>query len=156
LIGPERSGTGIHIDPLNTSAWNTSFCGHKRWVLFPESVPKFVAKGKAFRGKDYVDESINYFTEILPALIESEGRERLGVIEFVQKPGETVFVPGGWWHAVVNLDDTMAITQNVMNEVNFEKVWRSIRSERRKFAQKFLHLLEEKVHIGLNLGSGAL
>lgn len=62
LMGPERSGTTVHIDPLSTSAWNTSLQGHKRWVLFPERIPKFIVKGKAFRGKNYEDESINYFT----------------------------------------------------------------------------------------------
>ena len=86
-MGPERSGTTVHIDPLNTSAWNTSLQGHKRWVLFPEHIPKFIVKGKAFRGPKYTDEAINYYTEILPKLIESEGREQLGIIEFIQGPG---------------------------------------------------------------------
>ena len=46
IIGPERSGTTVHIDPLMTSAWNTSLVGCKRWVTFGSSVPKTVAKGK--------------------------------------------------------------------------------------------------------------
>lgn len=46
LIGPKRSGTSLHIDPLGTSAWNTVVSGRKMWVLFPPHVDKSVAKGK--------------------------------------------------------------------------------------------------------------
>ena len=46
LVGPCRSGTTVHIDPLATSAWNTLIHGVKRWVLFPPHVPKSVVKGR--------------------------------------------------------------------------------------------------------------
>jgi histone arginine demethylase JMJD6 len=68
-MGPERSGSTVHIDPLLTAAWNTSLFGHKRWVLFPEHIPKSIVKGKKFRGKNYEDEAINYFTSIIPQII---------------------------------------------------------------------------------------
>ena len=57
LIGPERSGTNVHIDPLITSAWNTSLAGHKRWVLFPPHIPKSVVKGKGLIQKGIVGNS---------------------------------------------------------------------------------------------------
>jgi len=83
-----------------------------------------------------------YFKNIFPKIKEKYG-DAVNEIVFLQKPGETVFIPGGWWHVVVNLDDTIAITQNYCNSVNFEKVWRSVRKERKKMAVKLLKRLRE-------------
>lgn len=109
LVGPERSGTCVHIDPLGTSAWNTLLCGRKRWVVFPPGVPKSVVKGLDVIVKGEDDEAINYFIDLVPRI--KAKHPEISVMEFVQQPGDTVFIPGGWWHAVINLDNTIAITQ---------------------------------------------
>lgn len=58
LIGPIRSGTSPHIDPLSTSAWNTLLKGYKRWILMPPGIPRYIAKGKGLRKSGEDDEPI--------------------------------------------------------------------------------------------------
>jgi histone arginine demethylase JMJD6 len=100
LVGPERSGSNLHIDPLATSAWNTLLKGVKRWVLFPPSAPKREVKGEHLRQKGEDSEAVTYFARILPRIKEDElakpGGPTLGMREIMQYPGETIFVPGGW------------------------------------------------------------
>ena len=45
-----------------------------------------------------------------------------GPMDAVQGPGEIMFVPDGWWHAVLNLDHTVAVTQNYVSSARFDKV----------------------------------
>ena len=151
LVGPCRSGTTVHIDPLGTSAWNTLIHGVKRWVLFPPHVPKSVVKGRKLILPGEDDEAIHYFTTILPrmkrraAACKGTGEyANFECYEFTQYAGETVFVPHGWWHAVMNVTHTVGITQNYCSSRNFEVVWMQTRSGRKKMACSWLRRLNEK------------
>jgi histone arginine demethylase JMJD6 len=150
LVGPERSGTCVHIDPLATSAWNTLIVGKKRWVLFPPNVPKSIVKGNGLIRKGEDDEAVHYFTTILPrikqAAIESGGEGKyqdFECYEFTQYEGETVYIPNGWWHAVLNLTHTVGVTQNFCSSQNFDQVWKKTRTGRKKMAYKWLLQLDE-------------
>jgi JmjC domain, hydroxylase len=46
----------------------------------------------------------------------------------VARPGDVVFVPHGWWHCVLNIGDTVAVTQNFVSEANLHAVLRVLRS----------------------------
>ena len=69
------------------------------------------------KGED--DEAINYFMDILPRIRIQFPELSKYIIEFTQYPHETVYIPGGWWHAVINLDDTIAITQVIICLLDF-------------------------------------
>lgn len=32
--------------------------------------------------------------------------------EHIQRPGEIIYLPSGWWHCVINAQETIAVTQN--------------------------------------------
>ncbi|OUZ99609.1 F-box domain [Macleaya cordata] len=121
IIGPERSGASWHVDPGLTSAWNTLLCGRKRWALYPPGrVPLGVTVHESEEDGDINVEgptSLQWWLDFYPLLADQDKP-----IECTQLPGETIFVPSGWWHCVLNLETTVAVTQNFVNSKNFEYV----------------------------------
>ncbi|GAB5588531.1 hypothetical protein Unana1_03431 [Umbelopsis nana] len=141
VMGDARSGTGIHTDPLGTSAWNALLKGHKRWAMFPPGTPKDIIDPPM---KPYDHEAVSWFATVFPKFTKRDDPEdprslgqKLGMIEVLQRPGETIFVPTGWAHVVMNLDFTIAITQNFCSATNIENVYLSARHSRPKLSAKF-------------------
>ncbi|KNC98671.1 uncharacterized protein SPPG_06354 [Spizellomyces punctatus DAOM BR117] len=145
VIGPARSGASWHIDPLGTSAWNTLLSGRKRWALYPpDKLPPGV------HPSDLSSPSTLYwYLEVYPFL-----PPELKPIEIVQEPGETIVVPAGWWHAVLNLDQcNIAITQNWCGRWNLdgvvEEMASSLENKYHKLYWKFRQrMIEEHPNLG--------
>uniref|UniRef100_A0A6B2L3R4 JmjC domain-containing protein n=1 Tax=Arcella intermedia TaxID=1963864 RepID=A0A6B2L3R4_9EUKA len=119
LMGPARSGTPFHIDPTGTAAWNALLYGQKKWYLYPPDAPppgvyyNYLENGNI---KDFKAPSIlKWLFDVYPFLSPQQRP-----IEFVQQTGEMVYVPAGWWHAVVNISETVSVTHNFVNDQNLE------------------------------------
>ena len=92
---------------MGTHAWVTVVEGYKRWVLFPPS-----SDHESIGMQEPQIPSSIWFSEWYSQVMPKHPK----AIEILQSPGETVYVPAGWPHLVLNLADTVAITQNYATE----------------------------------------
>lgn len=124
IIGPARSGSTFHKDPNSTSAWNTALTGRKLWVMLPPGVtPPGV-------GNDEEESEVTSPVGLAEWVISGFFNDCLKMKQCligITFPGECIHVPSGWWHTVINLDDSIALTQNFVplsklsNVLNFFK-----------------------------------
>ena len=52
----------------------------------------------------------------------AEARSTLGCMEGICHAGEVLHVPSGWWHLVINLSFSIAITQNFVPRAHLTEV----------------------------------
>ncbi len=143
VIGCARSGSGWHMDPHKTSAWNALVKGTKRWAFYPMNMLPDLIK-EEIEGEDVenlynlpLDEPLEWFTEDYYEICQAGQKPW----ECTQFEGDLLYVPSTWWHIVLNIEDTISITPNFCDRYNFLHVMKDLY----KTDLKFFELMKEKV-----------
>ncbi|MDZ7949838.1 cupin-like domain-containing protein [Nostoc sp. DedQUE09] len=108
FMGRKESSIGLHVDNFYTQAWLGVIYGRKRFILMPPDQEKFIYGGKV--------DAFNPDLEKFPLYANAKP------VEFILNPGEIIYIPSMWWHQAENLDSTIALGFNTVNEWNLEIV----------------------------------
>jgi Cupin-like domain len=126
IMGPARSGSTFHKDPNATNAWNAVLVGSKYWIMFP-SGPNIPPPPGVILSEDASE--ITSPLSIAEYLLSFHdiARRTPGCKEGVCFAGEILHVPSGWFHLVLNLEESIAITQNFVPRRKLADVLRFLR-----------------------------
>lgn len=134
IVGPAGSGSTFHKDPNQTSAWNAGLTGKKLWIMLPPGVkPPGVSTDK---DEEEVTSPVGVAEWILSGYyndavkMAQEGK----CFITVTFPGECIYVPSGWWHTVINLTDSVALTENFVPEPILPKILLFFKTKKRQLS----------------------
>jgi hypothetical protein len=129
LFASQGSGSPWHIDPLNTSAWNALLVGRKLWALTAPAFEPPETKGIPFDPDGAGDGPWGVLQPFVKNELhpkkwfnawfekkkkkQEQNKKETEVYICEQQAGEMLFVPSGFWHTVVNMEATIAVTENV-------------------------------------------
>ena len=139
FVGPPGSACSLHIDANATHFWMALFGeGTKEWLLFPPDQthllhPFWPPFGATTRDPIF---HIDPFAPWADQLRKYPSLAGTTPYRVVLKPGDVLFVPCGWAHAVRNLPGppTVALSANYVDGSNLEKFvaelkWQAIAEE---------------------------
>jgi hypothetical protein len=143
LMGHAGSGSRLHIDPQNTSAWNALVYGLKEWVIIqpviagdrprgvshlasPKDAPSFhqqiFARSASTPLNQWFAKNVPWLWRHAQCVAVSDSRPHSTrslftprMMRFLQHPGDIVYVPRGWLHAVINRSLSVAVTHNFVS-----------------------------------------
>jgi hypothetical protein len=111
-FGPAGTHTPLHHDTI--MLMHTQVVGRKRWrFISPLETPKLYNFNNVFSPVD-IDR---------PDLARYPLFAQVKVLEVIAEPGDTVFLPLGWWHQVSSLDVSLSFSYSnlaVPNQYDFQ------------------------------------
>jgi len=115
FVGGQGSITHMHFDIDLSHIIHTQFAGRKRVLLFPHE-EQFKLYRKPFEVLSVADFSNYYDPERskldiaqFPAVDTAEG------YDIILEPGDTLFMPGGYWHHMEYLESGFAMSLRALN-----------------------------------------
>ena len=97
-VGGRYSGVPMH---QHGPGWSESLVGRKHWFIAPpDPAPTF-------------EPNVTAYFWSLDALRRGDVREGDGILECTVHAGEAIYFPTNWWHATLNLDESVFISSFV-------------------------------------------
>ena len=111
-FGPAGTVTPLHHDTL--MLFHTQIAGRKRWrFISPLQTPLLYNHFEVYSPIDLDKPDLNRYPRFREAT----------VLEVIAEPGDTVFLPLGWWHQVASLDVSLSFSYSnlaVPNRYSFD------------------------------------
>ncbi|EKX43168.1 hypothetical protein GUITHDRAFT_73345 [Guillardia theta CCMP2712] len=114
FIGPQGAFSPLHRDIWYTCAWMAQFQGRKRFLFVPPKDLKLVYRK--------LEDKEEYLDLRAPDLERFPSYRHANFIEAVLEPGDLLYIPSRWPHFVECLTDSVSLTSNFANVVNFKHV----------------------------------
>ena len=101
LLGTSGGGIEWH---MHSDGWNALACGHKRWFLLPPGTkpPNYP---RPSQGGGVLEWYHRFYADF--AALE-------GAREAVQRPGDVLYIPEGWYHATINVGETLGVSAQLI------------------------------------------
>jgi ribosomal protein L16 Arg81 hydroxylase len=99
-FGGATSGLALH---MHHAAYNELFSGAKRWTIFAPG------HGPVSQGYNQYESHFLWLKQHANSI-----KYKPGVSEFVQYPGDVVYIPDGWLHATMNLRLSVSVARNAL------------------------------------------
>ncbi|CAC5424115.1 JMJD6 [Mytilus coruscus] len=117
FVAPEGITSELHVDAFGSNFWMALFQGKKRWVFFPQSDVPYLYP-------EYEHSLDPVFAVDLskPDLTRYPLLQLTTPMECVLEPGDVLFVPAGCPHRVENLETSVAISSNFVDQSNLNLV----------------------------------
>lgn len=139
----------IYLWCVSNQTQHLFLVGRKKFILFPGDVtPPGVTK--------IDDDNFEAPTTIMKWFVEQYHYLEEGMVNYIGHflifggtfleaivhPGEMIYVPSGWWHTVLNMDETIAVTQNFVDHVNLPDVCSYLKFHKPELHANFLEGLK--------------
>jgi len=136
----------IHYDLYGMYAIVTQLYGRKQFIVYDPSQEAYMYPEKEHPWKSSIKEYYNPDFNKYPLFKNTKP------VSDVVSPGETIFVPKGWWHTARSLEPTISIAQDLLTEYNWDIFERDVMFYKRKegMARSIAYSLYIKyVHAGI-------
>lgn len=154
LVGVVGSGTPIHDHPL-TVAWNALLTGLKLWCCLPPDVDESLLLLNLHDNNEEEDDDEEFDFDVsarqwFGRCCQEQLVEHSGAKIIVQRPGEVLFVPAGWFHVVLNVETSTAISMSLTLARDLPAALALLQSDH-DFATFWLDRLDPMVKNDMNL-----